>query len=203
MPVITIARQLGAGGKTLGEMVARKLGYTFYDNEIIQLLAEKANVSEDAVFSTEKDTTSSFMKFVAGIMPKTFADRAKENKLDALDEIIYVDLLNLIIEDIAKNDNAVILGRGSQYILAERGDTFHILLIAEEAHRKRFLSKKYNLTDDQAISAIKVEDKRRENLYRRFGKKDYDKWNNYHMIINMTKTDLEAAVNQICCLANR
>ena len=203
MSVITIARQLGAGGKTLGELVAKKLGYDFYDNEIIQLIAEKANVSEDAVFSTEKDTTSPFMKFVSGIMPKTFADRARENRQDALDEIIYVDLLNLIIEDIAKNDNAVILGRGSQYVLADRGNTFHILLIAEDGYRKKFLSKKYNLTDEQAISAIKVEDKRRENLYRRFGKKDYDKWNNYHMIINMTKTDLETAIDQICCLASR
>jgi cytidylate kinase len=201
MPVITIARQLGAGGKTLGERVANKLGYNFYDNEIIQLIAERANVTKEAVHSTEKDTTSSFQKFISGIMPKTFADRARENAEDALDEIIYVDLLNLIIEDIARNDNAVILGRGGQYVLANDANTFHVLLIAEDEYRKKFLCKKYNLTEDQVVSAIKVEDRRRENLYRRFGKKDYDKWNNYHMIINMSKTDLETAIEQVCFLA--
>ena len=45
MAVITIARQLGAGGKTVGEKVARELGYSFFDNEIIQMVAEKATLS--------------------------------------------------------------------------------------------------------------------------------------------------------------
>ncbi len=45
MAVITISRQFGAGGKTLGKMVADKLGYTFADDDIIQMVAEAANVS--------------------------------------------------------------------------------------------------------------------------------------------------------------
>ena len=64
-------------------------------------------------------------------------------------------------------------------------------------------AKKYKLTEDQALSAIKTEDKRRDNLYRRFGKSDYDHWNNYHLVINMTRTGLETAAEQICSLARK
>ena len=55
MANITISRQFGAGGITLGEMVANRLGYTFFDNEIIQMVAQKAKVSTQWVQSMEKE----------------------------------------------------------------------------------------------------------------------------------------------------
>ena len=55
MAVITISRQFGAGGITLGQMVAERLGYTFFDNEIIQMVADKAKVSAQWVESMEKE----------------------------------------------------------------------------------------------------------------------------------------------------
>lgn len=54
MSVLTISRQFGAGGLTLGSMVAKALGYNFIDNEIIQMVAEKAKVSTDWVQSMER-----------------------------------------------------------------------------------------------------------------------------------------------------
>ena len=54
MSVITISRQFGAGGKTLGELISTKLGYAFFDNELIQMVAEKAKISTDVVDTFEK-----------------------------------------------------------------------------------------------------------------------------------------------------
>ena len=202
MSVITIARQLGAGGKTVGEKVAKKLGYSFYDNEIIQLVAEKAKVSNEVVETLEKDTSGKFFKFFAGLVPKNFADRVDEAEPESLTEVIYVDLLHKIVNQIAGSGNVVILGRGSQYILHDAEDTYHVLLTANDDHRMKFLGKRYNLRPDEAAKAIKVEDRRREKLYKSFGRDDYDSFFNYHLVLNMAKTDLDLAVDQICAMAD-
>ena len=202
MAVITIARQLGAGGKTVGEKVARELGYSFFDNEIIQMVAEKANVSDEVVRTLEKDTSGKFFKFFAGLVPKTFADRVTETETEPLSETIYVDLLHKIINQIADTGDVVILGRASQYILKDKKDAFHVLLTANDDHRMKFLGKKYNLRPDEAAKAIKVEDNRREKLYKSFGHDDYDSYYNYHLTINMVRTDVDMAVSQICTMVS-
>lgn len=200
MSVITIARQLGAGGKTVGEKVAKELGYAFFDNEIIQMVAEKAKVSNEVVETLEKDTGGKFFKFFAGLVPKNFADRVEEAEPGSLTEVIYVDLLHKIIKQIADSGDVVILGRGSQYILHDMPETYHVLLTANDDHRMKFLGKRYNLRPDEAVRAIKVEDKRREKLYKSFGRDDYDSFYNYHLILNMAKTDMDMAVSQICTM---
>jgi cytidylate kinase len=201
MSVITIARQLGAGGKTLGETVANQLGYDFYDNEIIQMVAEQARVSTDVIVSAEKNVDGKFKKLMSSLVPKTFADRVQENDQGVINEEIYVDHLTTIIKQIASQGNVVILGRGGQYILESAEDAHHVLLIADSDHRRKFLAKKYDLSYDQAMEAMDVEDKRREHLYRKFGRDDYDHWSNYDIIINMTRISLQKAVDQICMLA--
>ena len=75
MSVITISRQFGAGGKTLGEMIAKQLGYTFVDDEIIQLVARKAKVSTNWVESIEKEAGGKLLKFMSGLVRKSFVDR--------------------------------------------------------------------------------------------------------------------------------
>jgi cytidylate kinase len=63
MSVITISRQFGAGGLTLGRMVSKKLEYNFFDNEIIQMVAKKARVSTHWVESMEKEAGGKFQRF--------------------------------------------------------------------------------------------------------------------------------------------
>ena len=69
MSVITISRHFGAGGRTLSEMVSKRLGYAFYDNEVIQLISVKAKVSEEDVEFLEKKTTGAFRKLLRSIRP--------------------------------------------------------------------------------------------------------------------------------------
>jgi cytidylate kinase len=193
MAVITISRQFGAGGKTLGKMLASKLGYTLMDNEIIQMVAEKARVSEGWVESVEKEAGGRFMKFISGVIPKGLVDSVLDDEQGYIDEEIYVDLLHKIISKIAEGGNVIVIGRGGQYILKDRPDTYHFLLIGNKDDRVKFMMKHYELTPRQAIQAVESDDKRRINLYRKFGKKDYDQPDLYHLVLNMSKVSLEAA----------
>ncbi len=74
MAVITISRQFGAGGITLGESVADKLGYALYHDEIIEMIAEKAKVSEEGVAAIENIAGGRLMNFISGIVPKSLVE---------------------------------------------------------------------------------------------------------------------------------
>ncbi len=193
MAIITIARHFGAGGRTLGEMIANKLGFDFYDNEVIQKVSTQAKVSVDTVDAMERDADGMFKKIFLDIVPKSFKDLKLSRKQDYIDEEIYVDILKRIINEIADNGDAVIIGRGSQYILEDRNDVFHLLIIADEQDRIHFLEDKYELTHSQAVRAVTQDDKRRANLYQKFGKTGYDQPDQYHLVLNTTRLDFETA----------
>jgi cytidylate kinase len=200
MAVVTISRQFGAGGITLGRKIAKILGFDFFDNEIIQMVAKQAKVSTRWVESMEKEAGGKVQRIISGLVSRSFMDRFLEDKYGYIDEEIYVDLLHQIITKIAEGDNAVILGRGSQYILKDVEGAFHVLLVADKEYRVRFIEEKYELFTKHAIQMVNNEDKRRINLYRKFGKVDYDHWGHYHLIFNMGRIDLDHAARMVCRL---
>ncbi|MBW2200497.1 MAG: cytidylate kinase-like family protein [Deltaproteobacteria bacterium] len=202
MAVITISRQFGAGGITVGEIVAKKLGYRFYDNEIIQMLAKEAKVSTHWVEDLEKEAGGAMQKFISQIVPKSMVERILDDKRGYIDEEIYVDLLHLIIKKIADDGNAVIIGRGGQYILAGQPDVYHILLVADKLDRIKFIEEKYGLRPKRAVQTVNFDDKRRVNLYRKFGKEDYEHPIHYQLVINTSKISRKKAADLVCRLVS-
>ena len=203
MAVITISRQYGAGGITVGEMVADKLGYSLYDHEIIQMVAKKAKVSTDWVEDLEKEAGSAFQKLITRVVPKGLVDRILDDSRGYIDEEIYVDMLHVILRKIVEEENAVIVGRGGQYILKGFKGVYHVLLVAGKTDRIRFLEEKYDLIPRQALQAVENEDKRRVNFYRKFGKEDYEQPVHYHLIVNTSKMPKERAAELICNLVKK
>jgi cytidylate kinase len=200
MAVITISRQFGAGGKTLGKMIADKFGYTFADSEIIKMVAEMANVSTHFVETVEKEAGGKFSKFISRTVSKPLVERVLKDERGYIDEEIYLDYLVLIIAQMADDDDVVILGRGSQYILSDHPDAYHILLIDEFKNRVKFMRSHYDLSESRAASVVKGEDKRRRNLYQKLGKSDYDNPFLYHLVLNMNRVNLDKALQLVSSL---
>ena len=198
MSVITISRHYGAGAKTLGELISKNLGYSFFDNEIIQMVAEKAKISSDVVDTFEKESRGKFQEFMSGMVPKTLVDRIRYGKEEYIEEEIYVDLLEEIIRKIADEGNALIIGRASQYILEEYDDVYNLLVVADRDDRVTFMETHYQLSREQADRVVTLDDKRRANLYRKFGKTDYDQLDLYHLVLNMSKLNFENAAELVC-----
>jgi cytidylate kinase len=119
-----------------------------------------------------------------------------------IDEEIYLDYLVLIIAQLADDGDVVILGRGSQYILNDHPDAYHILLIDKIENRVQFMQKHYDLSHNRAAQVVKNEDKRRINLYRKLQKTDYDNPNLYHLVLNMGRISLDQALQQVCKLVD-
>ena len=203
MAVITISRQFGAGGKTLGKMIAKTLGYTFADDHIVEMVAKAANVSPHWVESVEKEAGSTLSRVISSMVSKRWLDRILIGERGYIDEDIYLDYIVVIISQVAEDGDVVILGRGSQYILDDHPDTRHVLLIDEVENRKKFMMDHYDLSQKQAAGVVRKEDKRRLNFYRKLGKEDFDDPSLYHLVLNMSRVDLETASTLACKLVEK
>jgi len=203
MAVITISRQFGAGGITIGKMIAESLGYTFADNDILQRVAKEANVSTHWIESFEKEAGSKLSRLISSMVSKRWLDRVLADERGYLDEQIYLDYLVLIIAQFADEGDVVILGRGSQYILNDHPDAVHILLVNEFENRVNFMVDRYEVSRKKAERTVVNEDRRRVSLYKRLGKSDYESPQLYHMVLNMGRLDLETARDMVCKLVER
>jgi len=202
MPVVTISRQFGAGGKTLGKAVADRLGFPFLDNELIQMVARKARVSTNWVASIEKEAGGRLLRFISGLVSRTLVDRVLDEQRGYIDEEIYVDMLHHIISQIAAEGDAVILGRGGQYILRNDPEAYHILLVGDKPDRVRFMEEYYEMPPARALKVVTMEDRRRANLYRYFGREDYDDPQLYHLSLNMSQVHMDVACRLVCRLVS-
>ncbi|MDY6822627.1 MAG: cytidylate kinase-like family protein [Thermodesulfobacteriota bacterium] len=200
MAVVTIARKFGAGGRTLAGRVAKRLGYEFLDDAIIQELAERARVSKHSIKDIERSAGGWLSKVISSTLSRGYMERLTGERFGYIDEEIYVEKLREVITELAAEDNVVILGRGSQYILAENENTYHFLLVAEREDRIKFMQRYYDYSDEKAYQAVINGERRRKNLYAKFGKKNYNAASMYHMVMNMSRITLDQAEDQICML---
>jgi cytidylate kinase len=202
MAVITISRQFGAGGKSIGEKLAEKLGYTLVDEDLIEYVAQKANVSPEWVRTVEKDAGGTLLRYLTGLTPlrQSYIYKTIINRQGFIDGHRYVQLLDDIIKRIASDGNVIIIGRGSQYILQTHPQTIHLMLVAERADRIGLLRRKYDLDHAQASQIIAKQDKIRNNLFRYFGKEDFDDPLLYHLVLNTSRISLDEAVDMVCGL---
>jgi len=197
MAVLSISRQFGAGGKTLGQRVAQRLGYEFVDETLLHKVAEEANVSLKWVEGVQREAGGRLMRILSTIVPSSFIDRHLGESGSDFDEKRYVEFLTRIVEDLAAEDNVVILGRGSQFILRHTPATLRVLLVAERADRIKFMERNYNLTADRAESMVNRESRKRERFLGNFYKGNPNDPSLYHMVINTSLLSLDAADEQI------
>lgn len=202
MAVITIARQFGAGGRTLGVMLAKRLNYILLDEAIIHELAKKARVTMGSVKAVERSAGGFISRLLASAVSPGYIDRVTGKEIGYMDENVYLDTLQEVMTEFAKKDNTILLGRGGQFILKDFENAFHFLLVAEDPDRFRFMQKFYKMSDKKAKKAVSDGDARRANIYAKLHETRYDSANLYHMVFNMSRMTLDQAVDQICSLIN-
>lgn len=201
MAVITISRQFGAGGMTLGEILAKRLGYRYVNQAIIKEVAKKAKVSSGQVRAFEKEGATKLMKMLDKFVSRDFIDRLVSDKYGYVDEKSYVDVVQAIVKGLYKEGNVIIIGRGSQYILKGCKDAWHILLVEELKGRIRFMTERYGLTEEEAEKAIRRADLIRTRFLSCFADKaSHDDPQSYDLVINMNRLSLEKAEELVITL---
>lgn len=194
MAVVTISRQFGAGGRTLGERVASELDYKFVSQGVVNQMAEEANVSVDWIQSVEKEAGGWLSRFISGLVSSDFIERHIGDSAADFDEAKYAIFLKKLIVSIAEQDNVVLLGRGSQFILAGFPGAVNVLLVAEMEDRINFLSDIWSVSKKEAESTIHSRQKKRNAFLKRFDTRNPDDTSLYHMTVNLTRVSLDMAI---------
>ena len=196
MAVITISRQFGAGGATLGKQVADTLKYRFMSSAIMNEIAKEANVSPEWVKSVDKDAGDWLIRFASKMVTIDMARHIGEDKSD-FDEKRYCLFLKSILPKIAEQDNVVIIGRASQFILQNHPNAIHVLLVASIQDRIRFLEEHWKISRSESEKTVRTRSKRRRSFLKNFDLRDPDDPGIYHMTLNTSKIDLEEAKDLI------
>jgi cytidylate kinase len=199
MAVLSISRQFGAGGRTLAERLAHRLGYTYSDEELVSRLVARTGIEKEVVETAGHEATGKSKGFISGLLSTGFFLRVLGQASVESPEDKLASLLMEIIPEMAARGNIVFLGRGSQFILPTAPDIIKVFLTAEEEDRVRFMMERYDLNLEQAQKAVREFRKYRDDFLSRFTAYPNDV-SIYSLCINTSLVSLETAENLICKL---
>ena len=163
MSIITISRQFGSEGKTLGRRLSDTLGYYYVDEDIIERAVMEVYLSSDGKKIFGEEPGDKLKRFISRLNP--FGTSLMELPLSDserhIDGFKYIELLNLIIPKIAADGDVIIVGRGGQYVLHDFDETYHLLLIAKMEDRIKFIEKDYRISKARTLQTLKRMDKKK------------------------------------------
>ncbi len=196
--IITIGRELGSGGRTIGKMLANRLGIPYYDRELIDEAAGNSGLSSRYIESNEQRVTSSLLYNLAmgtsygyGIL-----QNANQQTLP-LEEQVYIAQQEVITK-YADKGSCVIVGRCADQILADRGDVLKVFIYSDLKSRVERAVKEYGMQRSSAEKDIKQSDKARGQHYYRFTEKTWGDRHNYDLMLNSAVLGFENCVKIIC-----
>lgn len=196
--VITINRELGSGGRTIGRIVAEKLGVPFYDKALIKALEAKYQLNTDEIerLKTRKRSWWADFKRVMTVGEEAANSNAYYTGADA--DLLTTDALfkaeKEILLGIAEEESCVIAGRSAFFILNGHPNHLSVLIQAPIEYRVERLMNKNNMTWKDAMKTINKVDKMREEYVKNYANTSRYDTRNYDLVINRAgKTEEQVA----------
>ena len=192
--VITISRQFGTGGHEIGAELARRLGVKLLDKQILNEVASRFCVVEDAMEKIEArnplwrdDFTQFYRSYMAGAeYDGQEQDQTSHKLFDAQAETI---------RQIAKEESCVIVGRCGFHIFRDEPNALKIFVHADDDCRKRRIAEKYDISEQDAAAMIVDNDYSRELYTKTYTGSDWQDARNYDVTLNVRKFGVNGAVD--------
>ena len=172
IPVITISREYGSGGRAIGERLAKELGIPFYNKELILMAAKESGLSEEYIKKTEQIKSTSFL----------YGLYMGAQQLPMNDQIFLVQ--STIIRQIAEEGPCVIVGRCADYVLRERKDLLNVFIHAPLEYRAQRAREVYEKQAGNMEDFVKKKDKKRASFYNYFSQNKWGDARHYHLAIS-------------------
>ena len=189
--IITISREFGSGGRTIGKLVAEHLGIRCYDAELIQKLAVESGFDENYVKEAGEYTPG-------GFLASAFTDRS----FGPTNEDLLWKLQYRIIRELAEKEPCVIVGRCGNYALRSRNDVIDLFICANMEDRIHRIMERYHFSEKDAINAIHSTDKRRKHYYENYTHQKWGSIDSHQMLLNVSRLGMDRTVEIIKQLYN-
>lgn len=184
--VITISREFGSGGRTIGKRVAEELGIPCYDNELLTKIAQDSGFNKDYIQEAGEYSAGGFLS-------NAFSHRGSSpNNADYLWQIQYK-----IISELAEKGPCVIVGRCADYILKDKADCLKVFIHADVAFRAERIVKVYGEQEQSPEQRIRDKDKRRAAYHRFYTDMKWGHAQNYDLTLNSGSLGIDRCVNII------
>lgn len=193
--IITIGRQFGSGGRSIGEKLAEKLGVPFYDKELISLAAKESGMSPDVFNEVDEKAANSLLYSLSMGMYNFGSGFSAMGDLPVNDKLYL--LQHKIIRKIAEEGSCVIVGRCADYVLRDRDDCVNIFFYADMEFRKQESVKKHGIDEARAEHIITKTDKNRANYYSFYSGQKWGMTENYDLCIDTSKLTEENIVDLV------
>ncbi len=202
--VITISRELGSGGRTVGRKLAAALDVRYSDKELIGQLMKQFNLTASGIEQLKgkkKNWIADFITFVApvpkvGMLVDTDSRYVQEFRPDLTTDDLFKAETE-ILESIANEGSCVIAGRSGFFVLKDRPNKLDVFITASPEHRIERVMRKQQLSREEAEAAIGRVDTARNNYVQRYTGKSRNDARNYDLCINMDKLSEDDAVQLI------
>jgi len=184
MAVITISRQLGSLGTTLGRLIASRLNYRLVQRELINQAARLVSSPDMALAAIDE-------LGLLGLEPDESEQRA------------YLNAVQTVIEELSHEGNVVIVGRAGQAILHDHPNVLHLRVIAPLETRIQRIIDVHHISERAARAQVEDSDRFRSEYLKSFYHIRWDDSTLYHIIINTGKLDLETSAEVVCTAVHK
>lgn len=193
---ITISREFGSGGRSIAQMVAERLGYSFYERALVERVAKESGYSVDFVEQHGEDanSTSSFLFNLAR------SGTSGNSGVPGISDKLYVVQHNTI-KQIVQEGPCVIVGHCADYILSDCEEALHVFIHAKKQFKAARIVELYGESEDSPYKRLEEKDKKRKVYYKNYTGRIWGMSNNYHISLDSGELGIENCVDVIVKLA--
>ena len=196
--IITISREFGSGGRTVGHMVAERLGIPFYDKELVDQIALESGFAPKFVEENGEHSPGS------SLFSYAFAPQGVPGIMNGLSTADFLwNIQCSVILQLAEKGPCVIVGRNADYILKDREDALHAFICADTAFRADRIVHRYGESDKSPEARLHEKDKRRRVNYQHYTGRTWGLAQNYDVCLDTSTLGIEQCVNIICGIVEK
>lgn len=184
--IITISRQFGSGGRTIGRETAAKLGIPCYDHELIEKIANESGFAREYI-AERGEYSSHGSWFANAISDRDFNGQSPQDHLWQIQRKLILEL--------AEKESCVIVGRCADYILKDTSDCLNVFIHSDLEKRAERIVRQYGERPDSPVKRLKDKDKRRAAYYHFYTGIHWGDMQNYHITLNSGVLGVEKCVD--------
>lgn len=183
--IVTIGREFGSGGRTIGRMLAQRRGIPCYDREIIEEISEKSGFAKKYI---EEKGEYGQPSFLGSMFTNRLYYQGQSNE-----DVIWSFQRELIL-DLAERESCVIVGRCADYILRERKDVLRVFIHADMDFRSHRIVEVYGERETAPEHRLREKDRRRAAYYQFYTDMKWGDARNYHICLDASALGIEQCV---------
>lgn len=193
--VITIARQYGSGGKTIGEMLAKKLNIPYYDKDLMKLASEESGINEALFVNADEKVNNSLLYRIARNVYQGELIPPESDDFTSKDNLFNYQAK--IIRGLAEEHSCVIIGRCADFVLQEYDNVLSVFIHAPKDFCMEQAAKKHSMSQKELEKLIVKTDKNRADYYKYHTGREWTDARNYDLCLDSSKLGFERCVDEI------